>query len=60
MKLSIRRFAAMTVVLAAALPVADSLRTAAAPLADAAAHVYAIRGAKVYTLAGPPVENGRS
>lgn len=32
--------------------------THAAPKPGAPAHVYAIRGAKVYTLAGSPVENG--
>ena len=30
----------------------------AAPDAASPAHVYALRGAKVYTLAGPPVESG--
>lgn len=29
-----------------------------APLAFAQARAYAIRGAKIYTLAGPPIENG--
>jgi imidazolonepropionase-like amidohydrolase len=57
MKLSLRRFGAVAAVLAAVLPVAYSLRTVAASPADAPAHIYAIRGAKVYTLAGPPVEN---
>lgn len=56
MQLSLRRFAAMAVILAAVLALAESLRTPAAP--PAAAHVYAIRGAKVYNLAGSPVENG--
>jgi imidazolonepropionase-like amidohydrolase len=45
---------------AAMLALAPSLRTRAAAGAEAASpsHVYAIRGAKVVTLAGPPVEHG--
>jgi imidazolonepropionase-like amidohydrolase len=40
------------------LAIAPSLRTHAAAGASAASHVYAIRGAKVVTLAGSPVEHG--
>ncbi|HMD97366.1 MAG TPA: amidohydrolase family protein [Terriglobia bacterium] len=45
---------------AAVLALAPSLRTRAEAEASASSptHVYAIRGAKVVTLAGPPVENG--
>ncbi len=46
--------------MAAMLAFAPSLRTRAAAGGNAASpsHVYAIRGAKVVTLAGPPVEHG--
>jgi imidazolonepropionase-like amidohydrolase len=57
MKLSLIQFTAIAAVLAALLPLAYSRRIAVAQAAAADAHVYAIRGAKVYTLAGPPVEN---
>ena len=49
------------VVLAAtlmAVPLSISwLRTNAMPEPTAVTHVYAVRDAKVYTLAGPPLEN---
>ena len=57
--MSLRRIPlALTATMVTVLLVTSWLRTNAAPEPAAPAHVYALRGAKVYTLAGPPVENG--
>jgi imidazolonepropionase-like amidohydrolase len=56
--MNLRRIAiALTVILVTVQLVTSWLRTNAEPGPAAPAHVYALRGAKVYTLAGPPVEN---
>jgi imidazolonepropionase-like amidohydrolase len=51
-------FLALAAIIVTVVLFAPSLGTNAAPKPRAPAQVYAIRGAKVYTLAGPPVENG--
>ena len=56
--MSLRRIPlALTATMVTVLLVTSWLRTNAAPEPAAPAQVYALRGAKVYTLAGPPVEN---
>jgi len=56
MKLRLIPVAAMATL--ATLAFIPSPRTQAGPRGNATSHVYAIRGAKVYTLTGPPLENG--
>jgi imidazolonepropionase-like amidohydrolase len=56
--MSLRRILlAFTATMVTVLLVTSALRTNAMPGPAAPTHVYALRGAKVYTLAGPPVEN---
>jgi imidazolonepropionase-like amidohydrolase len=57
MKVQFIPFTLAATVLAALLALPRSSRTAAAPPTAANSHAYVIRGAKVYTLAGPPVED---